>query len=94
MVLGIVLTGAAGYAVQKAVSLMTSQAIGVASAFGPCLVFALQLVEGRVDFTAWTLLGVCLYCFSALLVSLGPVLSSEKLPLRTAVHPKVEKSTA
>ena len=70
VVLGIVLTGAAGYAVQKAVSLMTSQAIGVASAFGPCLVFALQLVEGRVDFTAWTLLGVCLYCFSALLVEL------------------------
>ena len=92
--LGIVLTGAAGYAVQKAVSLMTSQSIGVASAFGPCLVFALQLVEGRVDFTPWTLIGVCLYCFGALLVSLGPVLSSQKWSIRAVVHPKAEKSTA
>lgn len=94
VLLGIVLTGAAGYAVQKAVSLMTSQAIGVASAFGPCLVFSLQLVEGRVDFTPWTFFGVCLYCISALLVSIGPTVSSASSILRAAIRPKPGKSTA
>lgn len=94
VLLGIVLTGAAGYAVQKAVSLMTSQAIGVASAFGPCLVFSLQLLENRVDFTPWTLFGVCLYCISALLVSVGPAVSSAISSLTAAIRPKPEKSTA
>ena len=94
VLLGIVLTGAAGYAVQKAVSLMTSRAIGVASAFGPCLVFSLQLVEGRVDFTPWTFFGVCLYCISALLVSIGPTVSSASSILRAAIRPKPGKSTA
>ena len=94
VLLGIVLTAAAGYAVQKAVSLMTSQAIGVASAFGPCLVFSLQLLEDRVDFTAWTLFGVCLYCISALLVSVGPTVSSASSSLTATIRPKPEKSTA
>ena len=71
VVVGIVLTGMSAFAVQKAVSMLTTQALGAATAFGPCLVFAVQLAEGRVDFTPWTLLGVCVYAISALLVSLG-----------------------
>lgn len=71
--LGVVLTGIGTFAVHKALAALTSQGMGAAAAFGPCLVFALQLAEGRVDFTPWTLIGVCLYCSSALLVALSPL---------------------
>ena len=70
---GLFLTAIAGYAVQRAVAELTPVGIGVASAFGPCIVFGLQMLESRVLFTSWTLFGISLYCLSACVVSVAPL---------------------
>lgn len=67
--LGLLLLAFPTYAVQKAVSLTSPAAVGAATAIIPAVVFGLQIVEGRVAFSAATLTGLALYAFGAALVA-------------------------
>ncbi|MCB1463861.1 MAG: hypothetical protein KDJ90_15900, partial [Nitratireductor sp.] len=54
------------YAVQKAVALTTTATIAAFAAAGPLVVFLLQMVEGRVDYSTATLAGLVVYFAGAL----------------------------
>lgn len=59
------------YAVQKAISLSSSLAVGTAAALTPFVVFLLQAVEGRVDYSNATLAGLAVCFTGAVLASAG-----------------------
>jgi len=61
------------YAVQKAVSLVSTATIGAFAAAAPLVVFLLQMMEGRVTYSDATLAGLTIYFAGALLVVLGRV---------------------
>lgn len=63
------------YAVQKAVALTTTAVIAAFAAAGPLVVFALQMVEGRVDYSAATLAGLMVYFAGAIVSALAGTLS-------------------
>ena len=67
--LGLLLLAFPTYAVQKAVSLTSPAAVGAATALIPAVVFGLQIIEGRVAFSAATLAGLVVYALGALLVA-------------------------
>lgn len=71
--IGLVVLAFPVYAVQKAISLSSSLAVGTAAALTPFVVFLMQAVEGRVDHSNATLAGLAV-CFSgAVLASIGSV---------------------
>jgi hypothetical protein len=70
---GLVLLAFPVYAVQKAVSLSTTLTIGTAAAVTPLVVFLLQMVEGRVEYSRATLVGLAIYFAGAMLAALGNV---------------------
>jgi Na+/serine symporter len=57
--------------VQKAVSLVSSLTIGSIAAVAPLMVFFMQMIEGRVDYSRMTSLGLSVYFFGAMLAALG-----------------------
>lgn len=59
------------YLVQKAVPLLHPSSIAAITALGPAIVFLMQLSEGRVDYSAATLVGLTVYMAGALLAVLG-----------------------
>lgn len=59
------------YLVQKAVPLLPAPVIGSMTALGPLIVFLLQLLEGRVDYSMATLAGLVVYMAGALLCVAG-----------------------
>lgn len=68
VLIGLVLLAFPIYAVQKAVSLVSSLTLAAIAATGPVLVFAMQAVEGRVDFAPATSLGLAV-CFAGAMVA-------------------------
>jgi drug/metabolite transporter (DMT)-like permease len=69
--IGFVLLALPSFAVQKAVSLTSSLTIGAAAALTPVLVFLIQLLEGRVDYSRATLAGLTVYVAGALIAAWG-----------------------
>lgn len=61
------------YALQQAVALVSTLTIGAITALGPFLIFALQMVEGRVASAEMTLVGLGLYSLGAVLAAFGAV---------------------
>ena len=59
------------YAVQKAVTLVSSLTIGAVTALGPLFVFAFQMIEGRVDYAQSTLVGMSIYFVGAMIAVAG-----------------------
>jgi len=59
------------YFVQKAVPLLPASAIAAITALGPAIVFVLQLVEGRVNYSSTTLVGLSIYIVGACLTAVG-----------------------
>jgi drug/metabolite transporter (DMT)-like permease len=70
-VIGLVVIAMPVYAVQKAVSLSSSLTLGTAAAMTPVLVFLMQMVEGRVDYSRATALGLAVYIAGALAAAAG-----------------------
>jgi len=64
------------YLVQKAIPLLQTSTIAAMTALGPVMVFSMQLLEGRVDYSAATLTGLIVYMAGALLAVYGSVLQS------------------
>ncbi|MGI9373677.1 MAG: hypothetical protein ACR2OJ_14385 [Hyphomicrobiales bacterium] len=74
--IGLLLTIPPLYALQKAVASISTLTIGALTALGPFVIFALQMVEGRVSYSAVTLAGLFVYFVGALLTALGAVKST------------------
>lgn len=53
---------------------------GVLTAIGPFVIFGLQMVEGRVDYSTPTLVGLFIYFAGALLAALGAVRATVERP--------------
>ena len=59
------------YLVQRAVPLIHPSAIAAITALGPAIAFFMQLVEMRVQYSSFTLLGLTIYIAGALLAVFG-----------------------
>lgn len=59
------------FAVQKAVTLTSALTLGAATALIPLVVLAMQIVEGRVDYSRATAMGLAVYTAGALLAAAG-----------------------
>jgi len=59
------------YAVQKAISLTTSLTISSVAAIAPLIVFGLQVLEGRVDYSNSTSVGLAVYFIGAIIAAVG-----------------------
>ena len=73
VLLGLLLTVPPLYALQKAVSLVSTLTISSLTALGPFVIFALQIMEGRVDYSQATLVGLAIYSIASLLSAVGAV---------------------
>ncbi|MBW3098752.1 hypothetical protein [Pseudohoeflea coraliihabitans] len=71
VLIGLILLAFPIYAVQRAVALVSSLTLAAIAATGPVLVFALQALEGRVDFAPATSLGLLICLAGALLAAYG-----------------------
>lgn len=59
------------YLVQRAIPLLHASVIAAMTALGPVMVFLMQLMESRVDYSGATLVGVSIYMAGALLAVFG-----------------------
>lgn len=73
VVIGLALTVPPLYALQRAVASVSTLTIGALTAIGPFVIFALQQIEGRVDYSTATLVGLTLYFAGALFAVFGAV---------------------
>lgn len=67
------------YLVQKAIPLLHPSLIAAMTALGPVMVFLMQLIEGRVDYSSATLTGLSAYMFGALLAVYGSISPQTRL---------------
>lgn len=67
IVLGLILTVPHLYALQKAVATIPTAVISVLTTIGPFVIFVLQMIEGRVDYSGATLIGLFIYFVGSLL---------------------------
>ena len=80
VLIGLALTIPPLFALQKAVASISTMTIGALTALGPFIIFGLQIVEGRVEYSNATLVGLVIYFAGALLASLGAVRASVSRP--------------
>lgn len=59
------------FAMQKAISLMSTLTLATITALGPLFVFMFQIVEGRVDYAPATMTGLMIYFAGAALTTYG-----------------------
>ena len=71
VIIGVLLTAPPLWFMQKAVERVSTLTISSIAALGPFAIFALQLVEGRVDYATATLIGISIYAVAALLAVYG-----------------------
>ena len=77
-VIGFLLTIPPLYLLQKAVPLVSTLTLSALTALGPFVVFSLQLIEGRVNYSAITLTGLSIYIVGAVLAAVGAVRASSQ----------------
>lgn len=73
VLLGLLLTVPPLYALQKAVSMVSTLTISSLTALGPFVIFALQIMEGRVEYSQATLIGLAIYSLASVLSAIGAV---------------------
>lgn len=76
LALGLAVTVPPLYALQKAVTAVSTMTISILTALGPFVVFLLQVFEGRVDYSIITLTGLFIYFAGATLAAFGAVKDS------------------
>jgi drug/metabolite transporter (DMT)-like permease len=59
------------FAMQVAISLMSTLTVAAITALGPLFVFLFQIIEGRVDYAPATMAGLMIYCAGAILAAYG-----------------------
>ena len=73
VILGLLLIIPPLYALQRAVALVSTLTISVLTALGPFAIFLLQMIEGRVEHSAATLVGLTIFFAGSLLAAFGAV---------------------
>ncbi len=73
VLLGLMLIVPPLYALQKAVASISTLTLSALTALGPLIIFLLQLIEGRVEYSTASLIGLVVYFLGALLASFGAV---------------------
>ena len=53
--------------------MISTLTVSALTALGPFVIFALQMIEGRVDYSTATLIGLAVYCAGSLLSATGAV---------------------
>ncbi|MEO1456028.1 MAG: DMT family transporter [Pseudomonadota bacterium] len=71
VLIGFVMMAFPVFAMQKAISLMSTHTLAAITALGPLFVFLLQMVESRVDYAPATMNGLAIYFAGALLTAFG-----------------------
>lgn len=71
VLIGLVVIAYPLYLVQRAVQLVSVSTIAAFAALGPALVFAMQLIEGRVEHSSATLIGLAIYLIGAMIAVYG-----------------------
>lgn len=82
VLIGFVIMAFPVFAMQKAISLMSTLTLAAITALGPLFVFLFQLIEGRVDYVPATMSGLIIYITGAILAAYGGAKSSD----RSVVH--------
>ncbi len=77
--LGFLLTIPPLYTLQKAVAMISTLTVSALTALGPFVIFGLQMIEGRVDYSQATLLGLSVYCTGALFAAFGAVRAAARV---------------
>lgn len=80
VLIGLLLTVPPLYTLQKAISMISTLTVSALTALGPFVIFALQMIEGRVDYSTATLLGLSVYCAGSLLSAIGAVRAAARGP--------------
>lgn len=73
VVVGLIVIAFPLYLVQKAVPLIPASTIAAMTALGPAMVFAMQLMDGRVEHSAGTLAGITIFIAGALTAVVGAI---------------------
>ena len=68
------------YFLQKAVTMLPTLTISALTAMGPFFIFLLQIIEGRIDYSTITVVGLTIYVTGAMFSSAGAV-KAETQPL-------------
>ena len=71
IVIGFVIMAFPVFAMQKAISLMSTLTLAAITALGPLFVFLFQIVDGRVAYAPATLTGLLIYFAGAFLAAYG-----------------------
>lgn len=72
------------YILQSAVGLASTLTMSAIFTLGPIFIFALQMLEGRVAFSTFTLIGLGIYFIGAMLAAFGPIESKSKREARAS----------
>ncbi|MEM7669905.1 MAG: DMT family transporter, partial [Pseudomonadota bacterium] len=71
VLIGFVIMAFPVFAMQKAISLMSTLTLAAITALGPLFVFLFQIIESRVDYAPATMNGLAIYFAGALLAAFG-----------------------
>lgn len=71
VLIGFVIMAFPVFAMQKAISMMSTLTLAAITALGPLFVFLFQIVESRVDYAPATMNGLAIYFAGALLTAFG-----------------------
>jgi len=77
VLIGFVIMAFPVFAMQKAISLMSTLSLAAITALGPLFVFLFQIVEGRVNYAPATMTGLMIYFAGAILAAYGSARRSE-----------------
>ncbi len=83
VLIGFVIMALPVFAMQKAISLMSTLTLAAITALGPLFVFLFQIVEGRVDYAPATMTGLMIYFVGAILAAYGGARGSEGKAMQT-----------
>lgn len=61
------------YFMQKAVSMLSALTVSTLTALGPFVIFSMQFIEGRIDYSPLTMVGLAIYVSGAVLAAFGSV---------------------
>lgn len=77
------------YALQRAVALVSTLTISTLTALGPFVIFGLQMIEGRVDYSPATLAGLFVYFTGAIIAAFGAVqATANRTPVGSLTRPE------
>lgn len=81
--IGLLLTLPPLYFLQKAVSLLSTLTISSLTILGPLIIFAMQIIEGRVNYSWTTLVGISIYSLASIFSAVGAERATIQTPTKS-----------